>query len=407
MKKQQTTLGLYLKNSLLLCVGMLLITACSADDLGDYRREIGPGITNYGERNADLLKQKMTQLAQGGNQVLTVTQFGDSHSAADFFTGGLRDHLQSRLGNAGIGWVTPMSVRGQRSAEVTWKSQRWDLASSRTVSDQPFAMGGYRATPNRVGATIDVLLEKPEQYQGLWDARLVVQAPNSEAFAISNDRGRLNLENALVGNGSWKQLRIRTSMPFRIEALDRNIALGGLWLQRSGQPGAIVSSIATNGAQLSIWDRWSPEWITELVATQSDLVILEYGTNEAFNDTLDRDDYKRQLVKSIRTIRQQLPNAAILLMSPPDALMQNKQGSCSGKYPPSYEMVKSVQLAVAKSERLLFWDWQKAMGGRCSIEKWQKETLAGRDKVHLSAAGYRLSAKMFYKDLMQFAGLRH
>ena len=55
----------------LLKTGMLLLTmlwvaGCSADDLSDYRKEIGPGITDYGDRNAENFKGKLQQLAKGG-----------------------------------------------------------------------------------------------------------------------------------------------------------------------------------------------------------------------------------------------------------------------------------------------------------------------------------------------------
>lgn len=389
----------------ILVAGALLIAGCSADDLGSYHKEIGPGITDYGDRNAQQLKQKMQMLAQGGNAVLTVTQFGDSHSAADFFTGTLREQLQAKFGNAGIGWVTPMTVRGQRNAEVSWKSNNWNLQSSRTQSDLDFPMGGYLASPYRIGGYIDVMLTNPEKGPGLWDVRMVVKARESEPLAIYNDQGRLNLENALSGYGRWQTLNARTPMPIKMVAEERNVEIGGLWLQRSQTPGAIVSSIAINGAQLTIWNRWAPEWQAELSATQSDLVILEYGTNEAFNDVFNADDYRKNLVDSIRDVRMRLPHAAILLISPADAMMRNSAGSCMDRQPPSYQVVKDVQQRVAKSERVLFWDWQKAMGGACSIEQWEREELASRDKVHLSAPGYRLSARMFYKDLMGFAGL--
>lgn len=393
-----------LRNSLLIAA-TLLIAACSADDLGDYRQEIGPGITDFGDRNANQLKAKMRNIAQGGNQVVAITQFGDSHAAADFFTGGLRDSLQEKLGNAGIGWVTPMNVRGQRNAEMTWRSSQWNLASSRTVSDLDFPMGGYIATPARIGGSIDVTLTNPEKSQGLWNVRMVLKARHHDAISITNDRGQLNLTNALSGMGRWQTMSFRTPMPFRVTAEDTNVELGGMWLQQNNQPGAIVSSIATNGAQLSIWNRWSPEWYTELSATNSDLVILEYGTNEAFNDVFDADAYRRNLVDSIRNIRMRLPNAAILLLSPPDALLRNASGSCQDRTPPSYEIVKQTQYAIARSERVLYWDWQQAMGGPCSIEKWESEELAGRDKVHLTSQGYKLSARLFYRDLMSFVGL--
>ncbi|MGU0056537.1 hypothetical protein ACVXG7_16385 [Enterobacter hormaechei] len=48
------------------------------------------------------------------------------------------------------------------------------------------------------------------------------------------------------------------------------------------------------------------------------MVILAYGTNEAFNDTFDLVAYRQLLVEKIRQIRQKAPNSAILLIGPSD-----------------------------------------------------------------------------------------
>lgn len=65
-------------------------------------------------------------------------------------------------------------------------------------------------------------------------------------------------------------------------------------------------------------------WLKELSVSKSDLVILEYGTNESFDETLDVNDYRKNLVNNIRQIRRALPNAAILLMTPPDTMVNEK-----------------------------------------------------------------------------------
>lgn len=393
-----------LKNSLLVAIAFVM-AACGGSDPAIRHQEVGPGIIDFGERNAARLKTKMQDLAQGGHQVVAITQFGDSHTAADFFTGKLRDSLQARVGNAGIGWVTPINVRGQRHAEVTWRSQGWNVVSSRTVSDRPFPMGGYIASPEKGEAAIELALTHPEKSAGLWEIRMVMKARNSEAISLRNEREQLNVPAALTGIGRWQTMRFNTTLPLTIMTNDQKVELGGMWLQQVNQPGAIVSSIATNGAQLAIWNRWSPEWYAELSSTKSDLVILEYGTNEAFNDVLDVEAYRHNLVDSIRNIRMHLPHSAILLLTPPDALQRLEGESCQQRIPPHYDIVKQVQYEIARSERVLYWDWQQAMGGACSIEKWEQEGLAGKDKVHLTIAGYRLSAEIFYRDLMSFIGL--
>ena len=395
-----------LRNWALGALMMIIIAGCSSAGIGDYRREIGPGIINYGEANLSLLQQKVSRLATGGHEVLSVTQFGDSHSAADFFTGELRTQLQARLGDAGIGWVTPMDVRGQRHAEVTWRSQNWQLINSRTDDHPAYPMGGYVARSTKAGGYIDLLPRNNMSPHEAWNIRMVVREEVPESLALYSAFGRTHITLPLK-NHSWQIVKMKGVLPFKLVAGEKGIEVGGFWLQRANRPGAIVSSIATNGAQLSIWNRWSPEWTAELAATESDIVILEYGTNEAFNDRLDKNLYRKNLVASIRKIRQRLPNAVILMVGPGDALLRDASGKCIDRQPPSYEMVKVVQKSVARSERVLYWDWQRAMGGKCSIDQWETESLAGRDKVHLTSAGYRLSAKMLYKDLMQLLNVRY
>lgn len=395
-----------LQNWALGALMMIIIAGCSSAGIGDYRREIGPGITNYGDSNLSLLQQKVSRLAAGGHEVLSVTQFGDSHSAADFFTGELRTQLQARFGNAGIGWVTPMDVRGQRHAEVTWRSQNWQLINSRTDDHPAYPMGGYVARSTKAGGYIDLLPRNSMSPHESWNIRMVVREEVPESLSLYSTFGRTNITLPLKSN-SWQIVKMKGALPFKLVAGEKGIEVGGFWLQRANRPGAIVSSIATNGAQLSIWNRWSPEWTAELAATESDLVILEYGTNEAFNDRLDKDLYRQNLVASIRKIRQRLPNAVILMVGPGDALLRDASGKCVDRQPPSYKIVKAVQKSVARSEHTLYWDWQMAMGGKCSIDQWEAESLAGKDKVHLTGAGYRLSAKMFYKDLMQLLNVRH
>lgn len=395
-----------LKNWALGALTMVVIAACSSAGIGDYRREIGPGIINYGDANLSLLQQKVSRLASGGSEVLSVTQFGDSHSAADFFTGELRTQLQARLGNAGIGWVTPMDVRGQRHAEVTWRSQNWQLINSRTDDHPAYPMGGYVARSTKAGGYIDLLPRNSVSPHEAWNIRMVVREEVPESLSLYSALGRSSIQLPLKSN-NWQIVKMKSALPLKLVAGEKGIEVGGFWLQRANQSGAIVSSIATNGAQLSIWNRWSSEWMTELAATESDLVILEYGTNEAFNDRLDKNLYRQNLVASIRKIRQRLPNAVILMVGPGDALLRNASGKCIDRQPPSYEMVKAVQKSVARAERTLYWDWQMAMGGKCSIDQWEAESLAGKDKVHLTGAGYRLSAKMLYKDLMQLLNVRY
>src|SRR5207302_11012269 len=65
-------------------------------------RDIEPGQTQLTE-TADLVAFKP---GRDRSRPVTILQIGDSHTAADFFTGELRKRLQARYGDGGVGYVT-------------------------------------------------------------------------------------------------------------------------------------------------------------------------------------------------------------------------------------------------------------------------------------------------------------
>jgi hypothetical protein len=254
------------------------------------------------------------------NQVVNITQLGDSHSAADFFTGEFRTLMQQKYGNAGIGWVTPIAIKGQSHAEVTWKAENWSVLSSRTLSNLDFPMGGFIAKPIEDVATIQLLPKNAGNKN--WQVQLTFKALKNSSNLLNiydaNDK-KIDI-NYSSKSDTWQTISFITKAPFSIKATS-DIEIGGIRLTRYKQSGIIVSSIATNGAKLTIWQKWGPNWLNELSALKSDLIILEYGTNESFDETLDANAYRKNLVKNIRQIRKSSPNSVILLMTPPDTML--------------------------------------------------------------------------------------
>lgn len=352
-------------------------------------------LTDFGDPNVKQLITRLNAIEQYSNQVVTITQFGDSHTAADFFTGEFRQLMQKRYGNAGIGWITPIFVRGQYSTAVRWKNINWDLISSRTKNSIDYPMGGFIAKSTKVNASIQITPNVVDNR--LWQAKLIVKTASNSTnpLAIFDANGNQANIDYHPNSSSWQQLSATVKMPLTIRSA-KDVELGDIWLTRVNQPGVVVSAIGTNGVKQSIWQKWGDDWSKELAATQSDLVILEYGTNESFDKTLNLDEYRQNLVNNIRLVRSVLPKAVILLITPPDTMVNRED------IPPTFKAIKEIQKQVAKSEMTLLWDWQKAMGGNFAIKQWLLEGLARTDLIHQTPQGYKESAKMFYSDLMDF-----
>ena len=156
-----------------------------------------------------------------------------------------------------------------------------------------------------------------------------------------------------------------------------------------------------NGSQLSQWSGWRTDWQQDLSATQADLVILAYGTNEAFNSNLDIVQTKRIWADTIRKIREALPGAGILIIGAPESL-KSRHGQC-GQRPPNLDAVQQMQRDIAQQEQTLYWSWQAAMGGACSMKSWMAQGLGARDGVHFTAQGYQTAASKLADDLIKLA----
>lgn len=366
-------------------------------------------IIDFGDPNAGQLKRRLSELTalKKTGQVVTITQFGDSHTAADLFTGKFRTLLQKKYGDAGIGWITPISVKGQYNTAVTWHFSNWKLLSSRV--DDPlemhvdFPMGGFIAKPilkSRTNASIqkEIIEITPNILNhDLWKVKVQLKMKNQSAMPFAFYGGNGNKAELTYQNRqkNWQTVSATLKMPLRIESQD-DVEIGSVWLIHDKPSGVVVSAIATNGARQSIWKKWNHNWVNELAESQSDLVILAYGVNESFDPTLDLKEYQFNLIKDIRQIHQTLPNAAVLLISPPDAMIAKNQA------PPLFSSIKSIQYQIAKSEKTLYWDWQQAMGGQFVIEKWLRMGLARPDLVHQTRQGYQKSAEIFYTDFIEF-----
>lgn len=359
----------------------------------------GYGIIDYGDRNASLLKHKVSTLLNGHNEVIKITQFGHGNTAIDNFTGPFRDLVQQKFGDAGIGWITSNELKGQ-----SYRSVKWRYYQSHIVRNSLDNLANADQSEN---VSIQISTSPKSKSPQEWEVRLMVRNDMTDSVALSNKNGTIQASYQLLDKQlkQWTVEQAFSTMPLTIQA--KNEAdIGGLWLQKAAKSGAIVSAIDLQKIQQSTLAHWPSEWLAELKMTESDLVILEYGAAEVFNEQLDATEYRKSLKDSIKKIRQQLPQAVILLISPPDLMDQTKlNGRCYERMPKSYEKVKVTQLAVARSERVLYWDWQKAMGGDCNIFHWYNEGLAEKDLVHLSPLGYEVSAEILYRSLMEYLGV--
>ena len=271
-------------------------------------------LTNYQDPNTDQLIQALN------NNRIHIVQLGDSHTAGDSMTEALRSQLQSRYGNGGMGWAMPMYFSGQRMARYGYDNYQWTPISSRRNQNEDYTLGGLIAKPNFSGSTLTIKAKNQEPMQSMTVS--IRQSATDGLFKISDADGNHLILEAPIKNDTWQTTTFDAKLPFTLtaEGSMTNTAIGGWWGRSKHELGAIVSSLGINGAELSHWSRWNQNaWQQELATIAPELIILAYGTNEAYNN-LSAERIATVLDERIEQIRQASPHSAIMIVSSPEVL---------------------------------------------------------------------------------------
>lgn len=342
---------------------------------------------------------------------VVVLQLGDSHSANDSFSGRLRELFQARFGDAGRGVLQPgIPFKYYRPDGVAVASARWAAErAGRTPGPTGIAAvrqhGGSGATmtlsANTAGGLTDMSLEFLAQ-------------PGGGSVDIASDTG---LRTHVATDAATQEARW-VALPRDKNRSEVTIAATGdapvdmlSWTAERDESGVIVSNLGTIGATVDILGRMDPALVhQELAHIAPHVILLAFGTNEGFDNGTDAASYRGRFEQSLRLLRESAPTAAIVILGPPDGARHTKRGfkgrtACGDPRwdePRGLAIVRNVQRAVAAEQKLFFWDWQAAMGGACSMNRWAAAhpPLAGADHVHLLRSGYRATAEALFQTLM-------
>lgn len=376
-------------------LGSFLLNGCSSPDSSTSQKsgvkQSGYGsIINYGKK--PVWANKVNQKTK-----FRVLQLGDSHTAGGFFTDELRGKLQAQFGNGGIGWVTPNKVSGQRMSNVSYSGSGWKTLTSRKDIED-FPIGGVLAN-NTSDERMTLFSENSVQN----NVRLtfMVRAIQANYPLMINANEKFEFINA-DKRGKWSYHSMDISLPVSYQANSGDSwEIGPINIENANSGGAIVSAMGINGSQFTHWDKWNQSWDKDLKETKADLIILAYGTNEAMNTNIDIVDTEQHWLNNIQRIQRSLPNASILIIGAPEFLT-SKVGEC-GVRAPMLDEIQDMQKRVAQKAKVMFWSWEQAMGGKCTMSSFIAGGLAAKDGVHFSASGYKVIAAKLAKDIINLA----
>ncbi len=342
-----------------------------------------------------------------GGEPLGITRiihYGDSHVAADMLTGELRRKFQMGFGDGGPGFILggrPWQGYSPRGARST-ASAGWLTRGIRTPSeaDRRFGLAGVSLESHRSDEWIRIEADCRH-----FDIYLLRQ-PGGGALEVILDGQmycrRVSLVSEVAAPG-YIDITAENDGPHSVEI--RTLSVGavrvlGVVVERASA-GVVYDALGINGARANRLLGWDWDLLADnLEHRNPNLIIVAYGSNEVSDTDLDLEEYGRSFSAVLDRLRAAVPEASLLVISPPDrAIRVNGRWETIGRMP----SLVAVQRQSAVDAGAGFWDLFSAMGAAGSIQRWATRTqpLAQVDRVHLTREGYKLAAEMLYAELMR------
>ncbi|SPE40750.1 Putative transmembrane protein (modular protein) [Candidatus Sulfopaludibacter sp. SbA3] len=334
--------------------------------------------------------------------VTRIVHYGDSPTTADLITGDVRTMLHKRYGDAGHGFVLiakPWAWYQHAGVQIAGSGWQMAPASRFESRDGLFGLGGVSFSG---GASAHSRITWDDRGNTRFEVWFLKQ-PGGGAFTFSADGGPAQrVETDAAGKSPAFAEVNAASGAAQIDLRVDNppVRLFGILAEKPG-PGVVYDSLGLNGASVTVLTRMFNQnhWTEQLRHRDPQLLIINYGTNEAdFAGFVDKG-YEKELREAIRRAHAALPDASILVMSPMDR--GYKAGAGEIETMPTIPRILAIQRRVARETGCGFFDTFAAMGGDGTMARWYAAhpRLVSADLIHPYPAGGKMIANVFVREL--------
>ena len=333
------------------------------------------------------------------DHALRVSWFGDSLTADDQITHGLRKRLQALVGDGGPGFVfaAPPHPYCQHRAVARAVDDAWIAHGLSTVvpPDHLLGLGGsaetdeggsIRLVPTGRIDTIDLhYLAQP--HGGTLD--LIADNKLVATIATTADKKTGSFTSQSLPEGT-KHIELHAHGRVRLFGASLEAKTGAV-VDNLGVVNATAKQMRNNNLEAHLHN--------QLAHRASDLVIVMYGTNEAEwirPKGAAMAEHEKLFGELLATIRAASPNATCLVVSPLDQLEWHED-----KMPPRASIPEMVeaQHRAATANGCAFWDAYTWMGGAGASLSWFKRGLMVKDFQHPTSEGADRIADALYRGL--------
>jgi lysophospholipase L1-like esterase len=335
---------------------------------------------------------------------VNIVHIGDSHIQADFFTGRVRELLQSNpsFGNGGRGFVFPYSAahtNNPTNYSVSYSGNWEGLSSVKRDAAGKWGLSGILATTRNPQATLTI---NPNAGSGEFKTtrvKIFYHVFDRHTFNVNIQANPLEMVSSYLSRDGFIEYEFSkpqssvTLELIRSEPHQQQFSLQGICLEND-DAGIVYHHIGINGAEAATYLRCD-DFDKHLRVLKPDLVIISLGANETHAVNFNETAYKENLAYIVKQVRKAAPRSSLMLTSPGDAYRRVR-------YPNTNPgRARDALYDLADELNVALWDFYQVMGGYKSVDKWYTNGLASRDKLHLTVKGYVFQGELFYEALME------
>jgi lysophospholipase L1-like esterase len=347
--------------------------------------------------------------ADPNSGIVRILQFGDSHTAADMFTGAMRTLFQTKFGDGGAGYSYPgypfagYRIHGTRRSQSTG----WTVTGThfRDLGDGLLGMGGVSLSTTQAGSWISMDADAVSL-----EVQYLIQPGGGGIDIYDNDRLLQHVSTDGPTAAGHFDAAVEPG-PHHFEVRTTSHAPVRLFGMRSEQSaGVTYEAMGLNGAEAGLILKWN-EILQQELMDQRDaaLIVLAYGTNEASDSNWSEESYAAMFRALIERCRRLAPKASILVLGPADRELKAGRGRNAGWAPYSgIDRIVRAQRSVCRELGCAYWDERARMGGFGSMREWVAVQWGQGDHTHFTGEGYtELAAALFSDIVSQYNSYEH
>lgn len=353
--------------------------------------------------------KRLDSIFEGKKDKLHIFHIGGSHIQADIYSNKLRTYLQNtnEVSMAQRGFIFPFHLartNNPSNYQISGTKSKWQGYRCSVTDSIAWGLSGITAAFREKSDTIYIRANYKNQTKKQYSFdkfRLFYNTWKDDYQVTLLDSTLVDWEITNY-DAFYKEYHFKTavdSVAFRLELREiANIAPEFLFMGAelmNENPGIEYTSIGVNGASFAFYNR-SAYFEKQLQLYKPDLFIISIGTNDAYmsKSHFDAEKFRNYYEAFIQMIQRANPDCAILLTVPNDSYYQKKVPNVNTA---TQQIIISE---IAQKHQMAVWDFYEIMGGLGSSNKWYKNKLMPRDRIHFTHLGYQIKADLLLNALI-------